>query len=303
MEIQQLRYFLTTSENLNYSLTAEKYYTTRQAVSHSVHALEKELEIKLFDQVNNKLYLTPEGTEFARRAKKTIKSIDDLTGDFAKRFAKKQDPLKLSIDTIYLMKQVNDFNSYDIFGTSRDTQLKVLQVGCEACLNNVLNRKSDLSIMRCEEDQIAKCESLILKKRFLSLLIHSSNPLAKKASIDIEDLQGQHLIVPSDYEFRFRNLLHECSNRGVDFQADYCINEGNLALEVVSRNLGIVVTFVDEHSEAKVRGNLRQIPFTDLEFPVYDCIVYRSDSSKLREIKAFVNRFVTERRLEAWDLS
>jgi DNA-binding transcriptional LysR family regulator len=302
VEIQQLRYFLTTSENLNYSLTAEKYYTTRQAVSHSVHALEKELEVKLFDQANNKLYLTAEGAEFAKRAKKTIKSIDDLTKDFAKRFTEKPDVLKLSIDTIYLMKRVNDFNSYDIFGTSQDTYLKVNQAGCEVCLNNVLNRQSDISIIRCEEEQFAKCESIVLKKRLLSLLVHPNNPLAKKTAVDIEDLQGQHFIVPSDYEFRFRSLLRECLNKGVEFQADYCINEGGLAVEVASRNLGIIVTFVDENDEATFQGDLRQVPFSEPEFAVYDCIIYRGDSPKLRNIKAFIDRFVTERRLESWDL-
>ena len=52
MNRKQLQYVIELSEDLNFSVVAEKLGITQPALSKQILSLEKELEVKLFDRNN-----------------------------------------------------------------------------------------------------------------------------------------------------------------------------------------------------------------------------------------------------------
>ena len=61
MNFQQLEYFLSLCQNMNYSETARRLYVSQPTVSKQIAALESELNMKLFKRSSNGLALTAEG--------------------------------------------------------------------------------------------------------------------------------------------------------------------------------------------------------------------------------------------------
>ena len=68
MNIQQLEYFISIAETLNYSKSAELLGLSQPALSMSINKLEEELGFSLFAKHGRNIKLTDSGTEYAENA-------------------------------------------------------------------------------------------------------------------------------------------------------------------------------------------------------------------------------------------
>lgn len=77
MDLLQLRYFCDAAQEENFSKTAHKYGVPPSNISQTVHRLENELGVKLFDRSANKIGLNEYGKSFHLKVKNALKIIDD----------------------------------------------------------------------------------------------------------------------------------------------------------------------------------------------------------------------------------
>lgn len=82
MTTMQIDCFLVVAETLNFAAAAERLHVTQPAVTQQIHALEKELNVKLFKRTTRTVKLTTEGFVFLNDAK----SIQHIVGHAKKRF-------------------------------------------------------------------------------------------------------------------------------------------------------------------------------------------------------------------------
>lgn len=55
----RLRVFLSVATKLSFTKASEELFITQPAVTRHIKELESELEVRLFDRVGNKTFLTP----------------------------------------------------------------------------------------------------------------------------------------------------------------------------------------------------------------------------------------------------
>jgi len=70
MEMEHLKCFIEIENCMSFTTAAEELYISQSSLSKKILALEKELDIKLFDRSNNRVTLTPEGKIFSLYARK-----------------------------------------------------------------------------------------------------------------------------------------------------------------------------------------------------------------------------------------
>ena len=75
MDTLQLRLFISISNTLNFSRTAEQFFITQPAVTHHIKMLESSLGVKLFNRTSRKITLSEEGMEFLKYAGEALKVI------------------------------------------------------------------------------------------------------------------------------------------------------------------------------------------------------------------------------------
>ena len=93
MDDTRLRCFLSLARTLNFTQTAEEVFLTQQAVSRSIAALEKELELQLFQRSTRSVRLTPEGVRF-------LAMVERMEGEFQQtliQLRRQQRPLTLHV--------------------------------------------------------------------------------------------------------------------------------------------------------------------------------------------------------------
>ena len=64
MNFRKLKIFYETAQYLNMTKVAKEMYISQPSISQSINELESELDVKLFDRIGKKLYLTHEGETF-----------------------------------------------------------------------------------------------------------------------------------------------------------------------------------------------------------------------------------------------
>jgi DNA-binding transcriptional LysR family regulator len=77
MDSEQLRYFISAAQSLNFSEAARKHYITQPAISHHINDLEQQLGVKLFLRVGRQVFLTSEGELFLRESIDILEKVQD----------------------------------------------------------------------------------------------------------------------------------------------------------------------------------------------------------------------------------
>lgn len=83
MNTFQLTCFLAVAETLNFAQAAELRGVTQPAITHQIHTLETELNIKLFHRTTRSVSLTQEGKTFLNDAKNIVMLSERAVNRFA----------------------------------------------------------------------------------------------------------------------------------------------------------------------------------------------------------------------------
>ena len=109
MNRKQLQYVIELSEDLNFSVVAERLGITQPALSKQILSLEKELDVKLFDRNNIPMTLTAAGEHFVAEAKKLIYREDQLVRSMEDYKSGKLGKLEIGISpfrSLYLIPNI-----------------------------------------------------------------------------------------------------------------------------------------------------------------------------------------------------
>ena len=80
-DFRQVKAFVAVAEQGSFTLAAKEIFLTQSAVSHSIRALEEQLDCKLLDRSRRKVKLTPEGTVFLKHCRRIMQELDDAKKD------------------------------------------------------------------------------------------------------------------------------------------------------------------------------------------------------------------------------
>lgn len=69
MTTNQLKYFVTAATCLNFTEAGKQHYISQTAITQHIHALEEQLNVKLFTREKRKVALTPAGKVFLEEAR------------------------------------------------------------------------------------------------------------------------------------------------------------------------------------------------------------------------------------------
>lgn len=81
MDITQLRYFVEVARSEHVTNSAKKLHIAQPALTQSMHRLEDELGVELFERVGRNIRLTPAGSYLRDRVAPALESLDALADD------------------------------------------------------------------------------------------------------------------------------------------------------------------------------------------------------------------------------
>lgn len=97
--LRQLKVFAAVARLRSYTRAAEELCLTQPAVSMQVKQLENQLDVKLFEQLGKKIYLTEAGEEVHHYSRTISNQVDELEMVLANLKGLEQGKLKISVAT------------------------------------------------------------------------------------------------------------------------------------------------------------------------------------------------------------
>ena len=160
MTIQQCKYVLEIVKTGSFTEAAKQLFVAQSTLSVSIKALEKELDIKIFERSANGIFLTEDGAEFVRYATKICNSNDIIM----ERYSNKGIGEQLSIAT-----QHYDFIA-DIFGSflkevdNEIYRFSIREIKTHNVISDVETGKSDIGIIGIRENDYEIMKRYLAKR-------------------------------------------------------------------------------------------------------------------------------------------
>lgn len=213
MELRQLRYFVAVAEEGNISRAAQKIFLTQSALSRQIKALEEEIGHCLFERQAHSIHLTPTGAYAWEKANELLAQADQFLEDV--RNAGTQLRLRVgyapSLTAGVLSEAVASFTQ-----VHSNAHVELMDLSTQEMLSKLDADEVDVILtVEPEEDGqkvslVGDCKSgkSIRGVVWVPLLQHSwqvavskMNPLAKKKSLNIDDLKEEAFLFFSQKQY------------------------------------------------------------------------------------------------------
>lgn len=195
MTILQLKYVLAIAGSSSMREAAGRLFVSQPALSASIHELEEELGIKIFERNNKGISLSEEGSEFLSYVKQAVSQYELIEDRYIEKDKNKR---HFSVSMQHYVFAVHAFvNTVKNFDTDKFVY-SVHETRTDEVLTNVKNLKSEIGIIA-----YSKSNEHILKKLFREyqldfyplmvrgtfVYVWKEHPLADQEEISLEELK------------------------------------------------------------------------------------------------------------------
>lgn len=194
MEFRQLRTFRAVADTLSFTKTAEQLFMAQSSVSAQIRALEDDLDVKLFDRIGRRVFLTAAGeklVQYARRIEAMTEEIkSEVTGDsYIRGTLTIRVPETLAI--VYMPEIVNRFHK-------NNPGVKLIFINCsDRQLKEELNSgRIDLAFLMTDSIHFKDINVKMLKTEDIILVSGPTHPLARRKEATFEEIGDQTLLFP-----------------------------------------------------------------------------------------------------------
>ncbi len=207
MTLNQMYYVVTIAGSKSMTEAAGKLFLSQPSLTASIHELEKELNIKIFNRTNKGITLTSEGEEFLSYARQMLESQDLIRERYLgvqkgkKKFCVSSQHYSFAVEAFVDLLKNEDFDEYEFH--MRETQtyeiiedVALLRSDIGVLYLNPFNRET---LMR--EINVHDLEFTPLFEVKPHVFISDKNPLSNKNKVTLDDLapyprlsyeQGEH---------------------------------------------------------------------------------------------------------------
>ena len=134
MELLQLKYFLAVAESEHMTNTAKQLHIAQPALTQSIHRLEQELGVSLFERAGRGIRLSPAGAYVRDRVKPAMETLETVTRDVQLFQQGEQDVVRVgvhaasgvAIDGIAAYSELNPHVSFEITQDERERHRDVI---------------------------------------------------------------------------------------------------------------------------------------------------------------------------------
>lgn len=134
MELLQLKYFLAVAESEHMTNTAKQLHIAQPALTQSIHRLEQELGVSLFERAGRGIHLSPAGAYVRDRVKPAMETLENVARDVQLFQQGEQGVVRVgvhaasgvAIDGIAAYSELNPHVSFEITQDERERHRDVI---------------------------------------------------------------------------------------------------------------------------------------------------------------------------------
>lgn len=281
MTIRDLEIFIEVVRAKNMSNAAKNLKISQPTVSHAISQIENEYNVKLFDRVSKKLYITDVGLRLYDFALNILEQFEDTVIFLQSSSTAHNINLGVSsnFSSQFLLEIINDYEK-----KKEDVSLRVYVDSREKIIEKLNSGIINLAIIDGDagiEDNSA--ESFYEDEIFI--ISSKNSDIKDKEVLDAEDLKNKKFVLGDIDDNSKKMLLNFLRERGIPIDLKFICQNKDMVLNIVKNSdalsIGASSSFKDEDI---VKHRLE-----DLYIKRTFYMVYHNDAFLKKDMKNFVN--------------
>ena len=237
MNIRLLQIFSKVCEEGTITKASEKLYMTQPAVSHAIHDLEAELQVKLFHRYGKRIYLNETGKLFLERVERLLLSYDELTQHIP--FLEEESCIRIgssiTIANDQLPKVLQQFKK-----RYPHTEVQVHVESAANILHRLQQHEIDIALVE-GLIQNAHCKKRLFSSYRLLVICSSKHPLAQKHAITWEEVKAQTWLLREQGSAARDTFDSACHLHQISIVPLWISVNSQALLQAVRADLGITI--------------------------------------------------------------
>lgn len=281
MTIRDLEIFIEVVRAKNMSNAAKNLKISQPTVSHAISQIENEYNVKLFDRVSKKLYITDIGLRLYDFALNILEQFEDTVIFLQSSSTAHNINLGVSsnFSSQFLLEIIDDYEK-----KKEDVSLRVYVDSREKIIEKLNSGIINLAIIDGDagiEDNSA--ESFYEDEIFI--ISSKDSDIKDKEVLDAEDLRNKKFVLGDIDDNSKKMLLNFLRERGIPIDLKFICQNKDMVLNIVKNSdalsIGASSSFKDEDI---VKHRLE-----DLYIKRTFYMVYHNDAFLKKDMKNFVN--------------
>ncbi|MCR8978392.1 LysR family transcriptional regulator [Brevibacillus laterosporus] len=254
MDIKQLHYFVTVSNQLSYSKAAQKLHISQPSLSNAIKNLEQEVGSPLLDRNTRKMELTDAGKILYKKSILLLSQMNMLKKEMEEvKLTGSGDLIIGIIESVkhWIPKVIREYQ--DRFPS---INIKLIEVLSGKAVKESLRKYDTHLLITNQYINEADIESFPLYDERLVLVLHRDHPLTqKKESILLKELEREPFIISTEGFQTREDILTAFTLEQMAPKIKFEIERFETALTLVRENLGITIipeNYLSEPMDASV---------------------------------------------------
>ncbi len=301
MNITQIRYVLAVAGESSMRRASTKLYVSQPALSASIHELEDELGILIFDRTNKGISLTDAGREFVAYAKKAVGQYEILENRYLAKDSGKE---HFSVSTQHYNFSIKAFNEVIRQTDPERYVFSIHETKTKEVLEDVRSLKSEVGIVSFSGSSEALMKKLFkdyqleftpLMQRETYAYVWEDHEFANRKEISLEELRAYPCISfdqSDDSEF----YLTEEAMADYDFDKMIKSDDRAATMEMIAKLHGYSVGSGMLSGESAILKGLISIKLKE-EDPLTIGYITRKGSSLSKYGQAYVEEILKYKEL------
>ncbi len=195
MNFNQLEYFISAAEHLNFTKAAQDCFISQTAMTQQMQALERTLGVSLFTREKKKISLTPAGAVYLKEAKAILKRSDE-----AMRLARLASSGNDGVLTIGFISGFGGSDGYELLRGFHDVfpniRLKFLRNTTSGLMHLLQEGECDVAFtLQPHRLDDASLNRLYIRSYPMQVALPASHPLAERTELTCKDLADESFIL------------------------------------------------------------------------------------------------------------
>lgn len=242
MDINQLKYFISVAQTLNFTEAARRNGITQPSISHHINELEKQLGVVLFFRDRRSVTMTDAGREFLPYAIEIVQKANDAVY----RVKQSEDGSKGRIAIAAVTTASETLSNCLQAFTSQYPDILVDIVFTTGRGQTITMNENKYDFYFAVQDMVptgSTFEYIVSNYDRLVLALPKSHPFAKSDDIDFSTLQNEHFISISEAEgpALYSQIVRVCEHLKFKPNVINSYDSAETVLLAVGAGLGIAI--------------------------------------------------------------
>lgn len=284
MTIRHLEIFIAVADTGKMKAAAEQLYISQPSVSQAIQELENHYDVKLFDRLNQRIYITESGKKLLPYARHIVASVEEC--EQALQYDREHPIIRIggsvSVGTALLEQYIDRFEKCSY------ADVQVVINNTAYIEKQVVTNQIDIAIVEGNVESPELIQKVVNEDE-LFMVVGKNHPMYEHPDITMDMLNGQALISREDGSVdrnQFEQLLRE---QNIHMEKKWvCSNVQAIINAVIAgRGIGILSSLLIQ-DEIK-RQDLRVLNIKNVHMNRKIKLIYHKNKYLTEAMKTFID--------------